>query len=432
MPVHGPLYPAVWSWLNALAYPAARPVRRALARRLTALLVAQRLTPAALMRALPSASPVPARTRYAAVAEFWDHPALQAAALTPVLVPAALALVRPTDAPVLVLDSVRCGSWETFTIGLVWHSRVVPLAWAVQPYPLPKGVFTPTVCRLIQQVAAAWPPHTPRPHLLADRAFPSTRLFHTLQAAGWDWTIRVRASHWLVVEGERDRVGAQYQPGRDQTWTVLPATWGSGRGAVTARLVVGRGLPVIPWHQQGPASARAAARQHAQRLRDLRHKHPRQRADRAAETDRWVALFTTAPTALAAVRVYRQRWATEGSYRDAQSGWDGQHGWGLDAALARLPDPVRAAGVVGLWALGSLLQLWVGHGLCTASDPAIRTVVAEWTTTGRLSIWAHAHLAFTDPAGRLGPWLEATLAAGARRLATVPALVTLTAWRAAA
>ncbi len=80
MPVRSPLYPSVEAWLKALAYPAARPVRRALARRLTALVVAQRLTPAALMRALPSASPVPARTRYAAVAEFWDHPALQAAA----------------------------------------------------------------------------------------------------------------------------------------------------------------------------------------------------------------------------------------------------------------------------------------------------------------------------------------------------------------
>ena len=427
MPVRSPLYPLVETWLKALAYPAARPVRRALARRLTALLVAQRLTPAALMRALPSATPVPARTRYAAVAGFWDHPALQAAALTPVLVPAALALVRPTGAPVLVLDSVRCGGWETFTIGLVWHSRVVPLAWAVQPYPLPKGVFTPTVCQLIQQVAAAWPPHTARPHLLADRAFPSTRLFGTLQAAGWGWTIRLRASHWLVVDGVRDRVGVQYQADRDQTWTVLPARWGTGRGAVAATLVVGRGLPVIPWHQQGPASTRAAARQAAQRLKDLRHKHPRQQADRAAATDRWVALFTTETTALGALRRYRQRWATEGSYRDAQSGWDGQHGWGLDAALARLTDPARAAGVVGLWALGSLVQLWVGHRLCTSADPTIQAVAAEWTTTGRLSVWGHAHLAFTDPSGRLTPWLSATLAAGARQLAGVPGLVTLTA-----
>src|SRR2546429_74207 len=71
----------------------------------------------------------------------------------------------------LALDSVRCGPWEVFTLGVAWHGRVLVVGWAVLPYPWPKGQFTPTVCRLVRQVAAAWPADRPA-HLVADRAFP--------------------------------------------------------------------------------------------------------------------------------------------------------------------------------------------------------------------------------------------------------------------
>src|SRR5215204_3806875 len=108
---------------------------------------------------------------------------------------AAVALVAPEGPGAtaglrhLALDSVRCGPWEVFTLGLVWQGRVLPVGWAVLPYPWPKRQFTPTVCALVRQVAQAWPAATPAPHLVADRAFPSRRLFGTLQAVGWGWTI---------------------------------------------------------------------------------------------------------------------------------------------------------------------------------------------------------------------------------------------------
>ncbi len=94
---------------------------------MSALLIAQSLRPSLLARALPSPRPVPARDRYRQVARAWDQPWLTADQLTPALVNGALALAQPT-APLLVLDSLRCGAWEVFTVGLAFHGRVLPLS----------------------------------------------------------------------------------------------------------------------------------------------------------------------------------------------------------------------------------------------------------------------------------------------------------------
>jgi hypothetical protein len=76
---------------------------------------------------------------------------------------------------------------------------------------------------------------------------------------------------------------------------------------------------------------------------------------------------------------------------------------------------------VGLWALSALVQTWLGHRL---SQPAAAAPVpllrGEWTTTGRLSVWARGQLALADPSGRFRPWLRQTLTSGAHRLATAP------------
>jgi hypothetical protein len=133
-------------------------------------------------------------------------------------------------------------------------------------------------------------------------------------------------------------------------------------------------------------------------------------------------LFTTAPGWQAAVSTYRQRWATEGSYRDAQGGWDGQHGWGLERLVAGLTERRRVECVVGLWALGAFVQTWVGVQLRQTDDPTARAIAAQWTTTGRLSVWAHGRFAFTDASGALRPWLTPTLQAGADRIAAAPPL----------
>ena len=74
---------------------------------------------------------------------------------------------------------------------------------------------------------------------------------------------------------------------------------------------------------------------------------------------------------------------------------------------------------MGLWALGTLLQSWLGDQLlATTTAPAIRAVAGEWTVHGRLSVWARGRLALTDASGRLGLWIPATLRAAAARFAT--------------
>ena len=428
MPSSVELYPLVHAWLQAL--PAATPMHpaalSALAHLVTALLVGQSLRPSALMRALLSPYSVPARQRYKRVARAWIRPWLSPAWLSPRLLAAVLALVppdppgRPTAGLThLALDSVRCGRWDVFTLGVIWHGRVLPVGWAVLAYPWPKGQFNPTVLTLVRQVAQAWPAERPA-HLVADRAFPSRTLFCLLHQVHWGWTIRLRATNWVSLDSQRQGVRTVLARSHQLGWTTYgTAQYASGWCAPLGTLVVGRGLLVLPSHQRGPASLRARLDQHRQRQAYLARKHPQQRPDASRETDAWVVLFSSHSSWLAATTSYARRWATEGTYRDAQGAWDGQHGWDLEPVLARLTDAVVVERVVGLWALGALVQTWIGAQLSQpAAGTAVHAIQREWTTTGRLSVWARGQLALTEPTGRLRAWLKHTLTNGAHHLAT--------------
>ena len=376
------LYPLVLGCLQALGAAPQATATAALAHPVTALLTAQSLRPSALMRALLSPDGVPARQRY---------------------------------------KRLRCGRWEIYTVGLVWHGRALPVAWAVLPYPLPKGRFGPTVEALVRAVAAAWPGGHAAPHLVADRAFPSLRLFRALRRLGWGFTVRVRATDGVRVGGARRVVRDLLAAACPGGWTARPATFGSGPTAVPGTLVIGRGLEVIPAHQAGPASLRERGRRRAGRERHLATKKAGRSGDGLRAADRWVALFTTHPGWRAATTSYGRRWAIEGSYRDAQGGWDGRHGWDLEPTAARLRAAGEVEALVGLWALGALLQSYLGDRAGAADAPtAVRAVVAQWTTTGRLSVWARGKLALVEPSGRLRAWLAETLADGARCIAAGP------------
>jgi hypothetical protein len=430
------LYPLVLLFLQGLDGQGHATALASLAHLVTALLVGQSLRPTALMRALLSPSPVPARQRYKRVERAWTRRWLSPAWLTPRLVRAALAIVAPdaSGSPTaglthLALDSVRCGAWEIFTLGVVWHGRVLPVGWAVLPYPWPKRQFTPQVCALVRQVAAAWPLERPA-HLVADRAFPSRSLFRTLRQVEWGWSVRLRAKSWVSAGGKAQWVRELLVMGkgaRQSGWTAQSGHYGSGPEAIPGLLVIGRGLTVLPKHQANAGSLRHRAAQFARRQKHLASKHPGRAADASPTTDRWVVLFSTHSTWQAAGASYRRRWAIEGTYRDGQSGWDGKHGWDLEPVVGRLKRAVQVERVVGLWALGTLVQSWVGHRAEQSKAPGIQPVVGQWTTTGRLSVWAKGRLALTEPSGLLNAWLGETLREGAERVANAPPLARPTA-----
>jgi hypothetical protein len=421
MPAPMAVYPVVVQWIEAVVGPGQPWATAALAHLVLALLRSQRLTAASLVRAHLSDAPVPARQGFKRLARALARPWLTPTFLTPRLVRAALALV-PDARPLLALDSVRLGRWEVFTVGLVWHGRVLVVGWAVLPYPWPKGAFTPAVCALLAQVAAAWPGDRARPELLADRGFPSKRFFATLARLGWGFTVRLRATDVVAVDGRRQSVRHLIERATAGTFTAGAATYGSGRQATAGTLVVGRGLAVLAWHQRDDGSARARARQATRRDHHVATKRGRGVRRQAPPSDRWLVLFTTHPTWRPALASYRRRWATEGSYRDAQSGWDGRSGWDLGGAVARLRDDDAVARVVGLWALGLLLQTWVGDQAGRATDPAVWAARRGWTTTDRLSVWARGRLVFLDPGTHLQPWLLATLQVGVRTIRAAPPL----------
>jgi hypothetical protein len=384
---------------------------------ITAVLLGQSVRRAELGRAQVSNRSVPARQRYLRVARGLTRPWLSSAELTPHLIRAALAVVDD-PVPHLAMDTVRCGAWESITVGVVWHGRVLPIGWEVLPYPWPKGQFTPAVIRLLWRIRAVWPEERP-PHLVADRGFPSLALFRTLEELGWGWTIRLRSRLTVRVDGAarhlRDLL-AQAQPG---AWTGQAITYGTGRQRVPGHLVLGRGdaLPILPRHQANPGSARHRRRQQLARQHEVRDKHPERRTSSAEQTDGWLILFTSHTDWLAGSRSYTRRWSAEGSYRDAQGGYDGQHGWDLEDTLTRLTDPAVVDRVFGLWALGTLVQSWIGHQLGGADLPdAVRDVRAHWTTSGRLSVWMRGRFALTDLSYDLHPWLLTTLGHLAQRL----------------
>jgi hypothetical protein len=411
------LYPAVHAWLQVVgAVPHAAGVA-SVAQVVTALLLGQSLRPASLARTLVSRPSVHARQRYRRVRRILTRRWLSSAQLTPWLVRAALTLV--SDAvPHLAMDTVRCGRWEVITVGVVWHGRVLPVGWEVLPYPWPKGAFTPAVVRLLGRLDAVWPTDR-RPHLVADRGFPSLKLFRTLAALEWTWTIRLRAKLTVGIAGAArplHELIASSQPG---VWTSRPITYGTGRQRVAGQLVLGRGdaMPVLPWHQANPGSLFHRGRQQAARRREVRDKHPGRRPTLAQQTDGWVILFTTHTTWLDACRSYARRWAAEGSYRDAQGGYDGQHGWDLEPTATRETDPHVVDTLLGLWALGALLQSTLGDQVGRPdAPPLVCDVRARWTTTGRLSVWMRGRFALTDQSGDLRPWLLATLQAAAQHL----------------
>lgn len=411
------LYPAVVAWLQVMGVVGHASGLASMSEVVTALLIGQSLRPSNLGRAILSPATVGARHRYRRVRRVLTRARLSSGVLTPVLGRTALALVSDR-VPHLAMDTVRCGRWEVITVGVVWHGRVLPVGWEVLPYPWPKGQFTPAVVRLLWRVGQTWPAAR-RPHLVADRGFPSLKLFRAVEQLGWGWTIRLRAKLNVGIDGTPQALADLIAASRPGIWSCRPITYGTGRQRVAGQLVLGRGdaLPVLPRHQANPGSRRQRERRQAARVREIAGKHPARRTTSAQQTDGWVALFTSHPTWLDATRSYTRRWTAEGSYRDAQGGYDGQHGWDLEPTVARESDPQVVDCLFGLWALGSVIQTSLGDRLSRPDgSPAVRHARARWTTTDRLSVWMRGRFALTDPFGDLRPSLLTILHTSAQHL----------------
>jgi hypothetical protein len=423
------LYPVIVLLLQTSGLVGHASGRARVARLVAALLVAQDLRPSALIRILPAPCARAARHRYASVRRALRGPWLTSAALTPGLVRAALAWVRqvgPTPAPgcpwLLALDSVRCGPWEVFTVGLVVCGRALPLAWSVLPYPWPRGQFRPTVDRLVARVLRSWPAVTPV-CLLADRAFPSTSFFQTLARAGADWTVRLQARQYVTdAHGTCRRIRDLLATADAHEITIQPVTWGKASGVSGWLVIAGRGLLVVPEHQRGPASLAIRARQHHKRHKDRARR--RIGTNQGPQRDEWLVLFTTAADARTALRQYLARWAAEGSYRDLQGGWDGQHGWHFDRVVDRRSDAAEVDGLVGLWAVGTLVQIGLGVGLTAPEAPAaVRQAPAGWATTNRLSWWWRGKCVLESPDRVLRAWTLRYLTGMATVLERAPAAI---------
>ena len=396
------LYPLLVRVLGPLVGVAHAASLTAIADLVWALLVAQSLHPADLLRALPTLDTTHARQAFRRVRRLLDRGYFQSQRLTPALLRAALRLVGDAEV-LLVLDSSRCLRWEVLTLGLQFHGgRVLPIAWAVVAYPWPKKAFTPTTLALLERVLTLWP--TDRPvHLVADRFFPSYPLFRLLD--GWRQrrplgdTVRLRAGDWVHRDGQAVKIASLLPTVGEGRWQTWPAAY--RRQAQTSdlvTLVIGRGLPVYPPHQMGPADRQRRQARAAQQARHRRSNGYR----KAASSERAWVLLSTEPTWPAAMRRYSGRFSTEGTYRDGKS-------WGWERVVGPATTASLVDGITGLAAIGAVIQAAIGAAAGRTQETGARARQQQWTTTDRLSVFRRGRLVLQDRAPAWTPWLGRVL-----------------------
>src|SRR5215510_5407252 len=164
------------------------------------LLVAQRVTPAALARALPYEQAGSGRSCLRRVRRWWSGPPLAQVEISAALIRQALLVRATARAVVVALDTTRVGPWEVWLAGIVVGGRTLPIGWAVLPYPWPKGRFRVTTLALIQQRQQAFPAGRGWT-LVADRGVPSAALFAQLHQGNTAFSVRLRLSDWGTVSG---------------------------------------------------------------------------------------------------------------------------------------------------------------------------------------------------------------------------------------
>src|SRR4030095_13021663 len=282
-------YDCIHTWLKQILGPVHATVCRTMAWALLCLLLAQRATPAALARAMPTEHPgsgraclwrgavlllcVPRGAPPAALARamptehagsgraclrrvrrWWTGPPLDQAVVSPQLIQAALALLPSDQLVVVALDTTRLGPWEVWLAGIVVAGRTMPIGWAVIPYPWPKGQFPPPTIALFPRLPAAFSPKV-RWTLVADRGFPSALLFAQLRQGGTGFSVRLRLSDWVTVAGIYAMVAVHLAAGRLGKGQRTAAALGRGRPEqplVPGWVVVSAAVAAPPRHKHNP------------------------------------------------------------------------------------------------------------------------------------------------------------------------------------
>jgi hypothetical protein len=168
-------YTPVYRWVKHILGSPPTTVVVTIAWAVRCLLVAQRVPPAVLARAVPAAHAGSGRSRLRRVRRWWSGPALAPATRSPALIRLALALCVATKPVVVALDTPRLGCWDVWWAGIVVAGRTLPMGGAVSPYPWPQGRFRSTTVALGRPLQGAFPAEG-RWTLGADRGFPSAVL----------------------------------------------------------------------------------------------------------------------------------------------------------------------------------------------------------------------------------------------------------------
>ena len=407
-------YEQVRAWVKARVERTHATVVQTIAWAVLCVLVAQRVTPAAVARALPAEYAGSGRARLTRVRRWWAGPPVDPAVVSPQLIAGALALLSPGQAVVVALDTTRLGKWEVGVAGIVVAGRTLPIGWAAIPDPWPKGRFRRTTLTLLQRLQAAFPVGV-RWRLVADRGFPSAALFAQLRQGETDFSVRLRLSDWVTVAGVYAKVADHLVTGRLRHGQRTAATIGRGQPdqpLVPGWVVVSAAVATLPRHKQNLGTLRERAKRAKAHLHHRLHKQGRKTTPLSATAQRyaqtWV-LFTTARTVRQAVREYAQRMPIEETFRDWHTGW------GVRAAVSKLPTKAMVERLLGVVCLAYSLQMQLGQRL--SADPVGRQRRAQWTVTDRVSwFWCGQRL-FADPGYNWRPWLAAQWAT----LTTLPA-----------
>ena len=151
-------YEPVYAWVKQVIGGGHRTVGRTVAWAVLCVVRAQRVTPAALARALPHEQAGSGRSRLRRVRRWWNGPALEQAEISPQLIRQALRVHPNSQSVVVAMDTTRVGPWEVWRAGIGVGGRTLPIGWAVIPYPWPKGRYRATTVALSTQLQAAFPP----------------------------------------------------------------------------------------------------------------------------------------------------------------------------------------------------------------------------------------------------------------------------------